>query len=231
MITLYSYPGLYGLADNNAFGLKVFALLRLSGTAFRHEHILDTRQAPHGQLPYIDDDGLLLGDSSAIVAHLLARHGLALDDGLTETQHMQAFCLNRVLDDLYWPMSYSRWKDDRYWPLFRAAMLDQNPTLTDVDMEGARAYNSERYRYQGIGRFPPEEAYRRGLDDLAAINGMLSEAPFLFGDHPTSADASIYGFIANILFYPIDTPLRDYVRSQPRMERHCRAVHRLVTQD
>ena len=29
MLTLYSYPGLFGVADNNAFGLKVFAVLRL----------------------------------------------------------------------------------------------------------------------------------------------------------------------------------------------------------
>ncbi len=110
MITLYSYPGLYGLADNNAFGLKVFALMRLAGMAFRHEHILDTRLAPHGQLPYVEDDGMILGDSSAIVAHLIERHGLGIDDGLTDAQRRQAFCINRILDDLYWPMSYSRWK-------------------------------------------------------------------------------------------------------------------------
>ncbi len=230
MITLYSYPGLYGLADNNAFGLKVFALMRLAGMAFRHEHILDTRLAPHGQLPYVEDDGMILGDSSAIVAHLIERHDLGIDDGLTDAQRRQAFCINRVLDDLYWPMSYSRWKDERYWPLFRAAMLDQNPTLTEADMERARAYNFERYRYQGIGRYPPDKAYRRGLDDLDLIAGMLDGAPFLFGDRPTSADASIYGFIANILFYPIDTPLRHYVCSRPLLEQHCRAVHQLVAQ-
>lgn len=204
--------------------------MRLAGMPFRHEHILDTRHAPHGQLPYVEDDDMVLGDSSAIVAHLIDRHGLSIDAALTPTQCRQTFCINRVLDDLYWPMSYSRWKDERYWPQFRAAMLDQNPTLTNADLEGARAYNFERYRYQGIGRYPPEEAYRRGLDDLALIDGMLGETPFLFGDRPTSADASVYGFLANILFYPIDTPLRDYVRSRPRMERHCHAVHHQVTQ-
>jgi hypothetical protein len=29
MITLYSYPTLFGVADNNGYGLKVFAFLRL----------------------------------------------------------------------------------------------------------------------------------------------------------------------------------------------------------
>ena len=31
MITLYSYPELFGVADNNGYGLKVFAFLRLNG--------------------------------------------------------------------------------------------------------------------------------------------------------------------------------------------------------
>jgi hypothetical protein len=46
MLTLYAYPQLYGLEDNNPFGLKVFAFLRLSGLSFEHRHVLDTRAAP-----------------------------------------------------------------------------------------------------------------------------------------------------------------------------------------
>ena len=53
MITLYSYPELFGVADNNGYGLKVFAFMRLAGVPFRHEHIFDASAAPRGQLPYI----------------------------------------------------------------------------------------------------------------------------------------------------------------------------------
>jgi hypothetical protein len=37
MLTLYSYPSLFGVADNNPFGLKVYAFLKLCGLAFHHE--------------------------------------------------------------------------------------------------------------------------------------------------------------------------------------------------
>ena len=57
MLTLYSYSELFGVADNNGYGLKVFAFLRLTGLPFRHEHIFDASSAPRGQLPYIVDDG------------------------------------------------------------------------------------------------------------------------------------------------------------------------------
>src|SRR4051794_41916116 len=68
MLTLFSYPGLYGLADNNPYGLKVYAFLRLCRLEFRHEHILDARAAPRGQLPYIVDEGDTVGDSGGIIA-------------------------------------------------------------------------------------------------------------------------------------------------------------------
>ncbi|MET3244319.1 hypothetical protein ABIE53_001064 [Burkholderia sp. OAS925] len=55
MLTLCSYPDLFGVADNNPFGLKVFAFMRLCGLAFEHSHVLDTSLAPRGQLPYLQD--------------------------------------------------------------------------------------------------------------------------------------------------------------------------------
>ncbi len=41
MLTLYSYPELFGVADNNGYGLKVYAFLRLTGLSFTHQHIFD----------------------------------------------------------------------------------------------------------------------------------------------------------------------------------------------
>jgi hypothetical protein len=53
MLTLFSYPDLFGVADNNPYGLKVFAFLKLCGLPFRHEHVFDTTNAPRAQLPYL----------------------------------------------------------------------------------------------------------------------------------------------------------------------------------
>ncbi|HEY6335899.1 MAG TPA: glutathione S-transferase family protein, partial [Alphaproteobacteria bacterium] len=50
MIALFSYPELFGVADNNPYGLKIFAFLRLCKLTFRHEHVLDAKSAPRGQL-------------------------------------------------------------------------------------------------------------------------------------------------------------------------------------
>jgi len=106
MITLYSYPELFGVADNNGYGLKVFAFLKLTGMPFVHQHIVDASAAPRGQLPYIEDDGETIGDSETIIAHLTRKYGLGIDGGLSQDQRDTDHLVTRMLDDLYWVMSY-----------------------------------------------------------------------------------------------------------------------------
>ena len=76
-----------------------------------------------------------------------------------------------MLDDLYWVMSYSRWKDERVWPLFRDAL---HPSLTEEGLSKAREFNFQRYYFQGIGRYEPEEACERGLADLEVLAHLRS---------------------------------------------------------
>ena len=228
MLTLYSYPELFGVADNNGYGLKVFAFLRLAGVSFRHEHIFDASAAPRGQLPYIIDDGETVGDSESIIAHVTSKYRVTLDAGLTAAQRDQNLLITRMLDDLYWVMSYSRWKDERYWPAFRDALMREHPSLTEAGLLKAREFNFQRYHYQGIGRYAPDAAYARGLADLAVLSRAITAGGYVHGPKPTSIDAGIYGFIANIWFFAIDTPLKAYVASQPNLVRLCEAIHEAV---
>ncbi|MEI9914875.1 MAG: glutathione S-transferase family protein [Methylovirgula sp.] len=228
MIVLYSYPTLFGVADNNGYGLKVFAFLRLVGLPFRHEHVFDASQAPRGQLPYIVDDGETIGDSNTIITHLISKYRLTIDSALNARERDLDLLVVRLLDDLYWVMSYSRWKDDRFWPIFSAALMREHPQLTDDDILKAREFNSKRYYFQGIGRYEPDAAYARGLADLGVLANLIKLNDYLHGAKPTSVDAAIYGFIANIHFYDIDTPLKEFVSARPVLVRHCEAIHEIV---
>jgi len=51
---------------------------------------------------------------------------------------------------------------------------------------------------------------------------------YLHGPKPSSIDAAIYGFIANIYFYEIDTPLKEFVASHLNLVRHCTAIHAAI---
>ncbi len=69
----------------------------------------------------------------------------------------------------------------------------------------------------------------RGLADLQAIAGLVPESGYVHGEQPTSVDAGLYGFIANIYFYDIDTPLKQFVEAHPSLVHHCRALHAAVS--
>jgi len=134
----------------------------------------------------------------------------------------------RLLDYLYWVMSYSRWKDDRYWPAFSAALIREHPSLTEDGLARAREFNFQRYHFQGIGRYAPDAAYARGLADLGVLADLIPIDGYLHGSEPTSVDAGICGFIANIFFYAIDTPLKQFVSSRKNLVHHCTELHETV---
>jgi hypothetical protein len=52
-----------------------------------------------------------------------------------------------MLDDLYWVMSYSRWKDDRYWSALRDALTREHPSLTREGLLKAREFDCQRYHF------------------------------------------------------------------------------------
>ena len=71
----------------------------------------------------------------------------------------------------------------------------------------------------------------RRLADLKVPADLVSIDAFVHGAQPTSIDASIYGFIANMLFYDIDTALKRCVQAHPQLVRHCHSIHARIGGD
>ena len=75
---------------------------------------------------------------------------------------------------------------------------------------------------------PRHAAYARGLADLGVLADLVPADGYVHGAQPTSIDAGIYGFIANIHCYDIETPLKRFVSSRQNLVRHCMAIHATV---
>src|ERR1700741_1358718 len=126
-----------------------------------------------------------VGDSETIIAYVTKKYGVMLDAKLSPAQRTTNLLVTRMLDDLYWVMSYSRWKDERYWHLFRDALLREHPSVNAEGLAKAKEFNAQRYYYQGIGRFDPDAAMARGLADLAAISALVPPHGFVHGGAPS----------------------------------------------
>ena len=69
MITLYGSGPNFGLPDASPFVTKAETLLRMSKLPFE-KALMSFSKAPKGKIPYIEDDGQLLGNSTLIRWHL-----------------------------------------------------------------------------------------------------------------------------------------------------------------
>lgn len=52
----------------------------------------------------------------------------------------------------------------------------------------------------------------------------LADKPFMLGAAPTSLDASAYAFLANLLWAPIDSPIRRHAQARPALEAYCQRM-------
>lgn len=220
---------MFGLPDNNPFGLKVDTFLRLAKIPYQTEYLIDASKAPREQFPYIVENGEAIGDSNQIINYLSKKYKVLLDAHLIEAQKKLQFLITRALDNhLYWVISYSRWQDDQNWPAFKAEFLNQVPQLTEKIMEQAREYNIRKYFFQGLGRYEPHEIYQSGIEDLQTINTLLADNNYLFGGDVHTIDACCYGFIAPIFYAEIDNPLRTFIIKESSLGQYADRMRKLL---
>jgi glutathione S-transferase len=85
MIKLFKYGPKFGLPDAGPFCFKAEMLLKLSGLAFEKQ-AGNRQKAPKGKLPFIDDDGTIVADSTFIQMHLEEKYGIDFEGGLSDAE-------------------------------------------------------------------------------------------------------------------------------------------------
>src|SRR6202000_3368828 len=71
----------FGLPEISPYVTKTEVQLKMAGLAYRKERATPT-DSPKGQVPFIDDDGERIADSTFIRAHIERKYGVDLDAGL-----------------------------------------------------------------------------------------------------------------------------------------------------
>ncbi len=225
MIKLYQFAPAFGLPNASPFCMKVETYLRMTGLPYETVNI-DLRKAPKGKAPYIEDAGRTVCDSGFIIEYLKATYGDPLDGKLSAEQRAISHVLRRMLEEnLYWPVLYSRWFEPQGWALTRPAFFGGMPAPLKwvVPALARRAIRQELWGH-GMGRHSREEIYAQGCADIDALAVWLGSRPFMVAEAPSSVDAVAYSFIANVLWAPLDSPLRQRTASHPQLDAYCRRM-------
>ena len=219
MITLYTFGPAFGLPDPSPFVIKAELLLKLSGLPYRKQRG-SMRTAPKGKLPYIDDDGTQVPDSTLIRLHLAERHGITLDQGLSAAQQALAWSVECLCSDhLYWCVVHERWMDDAVFARGPGVFFQRVPfLLRGMVIRMIRRKVRANLHGQGLGRFSPAERQRLLQLDIASLSALLGDQPYMLGAQPCWLDATVFAFLASALLANLgDTPSRQLVSQHPNL--------------
>jgi glutathione S-transferase len=210
MITLYSFGPYFGLPDASPFVLKAMTLLKLAGLRFVENHEGYSR-APKGKLPYIDDEGTIVADSTFIRFHIERKYGIDFDAGLSAEQRAAGWAIEKMLEEhLYWALVHARWMDDGNFARGPAQFFSGVPApIRGLVKSFVRRKIARSLRAQGMGRHSPEQIAELARRDIEALATLLGDKPCLFGEAPCAADATAFAFVAETLAPGLESPIRE----------------------
>jgi len=211
MLILYGFGPAFGLPAASPFAIKADVQLKMAGIPYTYGAGGIPQDGPKGKIPYIEDDGVRLGDTHFIRAHVERKYGVDLDAPLSTVERARAWAIERLLEDhLYWAMVHERWMNDANFAKGPASFFN---ALPDAVRDTARRETRERVKgtlhSHGLGRHSHEEILalaQRSLDSLAAE---LGDKPYLMGEELSGADATAFAFATSVLTPYFAGPLRD----------------------
>jgi len=209
MITLYTFGPAFDLPDPSPFVTKALMLLKLAGLPFTEDRS-GFRKAPKGKLPYIDDGGVIVADSTLIRFHIEKTYGFDFDKGLSKEQQATAWAVEKMCEDhLYWAMLDARWLDDANFAKGPALFFKRAPApIRPFVIRMVRGKVRKSLAAHGIGRHSQAEIDDLARRDIEALATLLGDKPCLLSQEPTGVDATAFAFIAGSLCKRFETKLR-----------------------
>lgn len=223
MITLYQFHGMWGLPNASPFCLKIETYLRMAEIPYEIRFVRDPRKSPKGKLPFVKIDEKLIPDSEIIIDYLKGKFGDVLDKNLNSEQKALSALLDDVFSErLYWIMLYMRWQVDAIWPLLRDTFFGDLSGFKRIFLPKLIRKNMQKSLYfQGTGRHSYDEVLQMGYKTLDAIASVLGEKKYFHGTELTSIDATAFGFLANIVWFPYDCNLKTHLHKHKNILFFC----------
>lgn len=218
-LRVFTFSADWGLPTTGPFALKLLSWMRLAGIAYEQTYQDDSRKGPLGKSPWIEHRGRRIGDSDVIIRYLSGAFGIPLDDGLNDR--------DRAIGDAFKTAFEERFHQVLEWELFvhpaGAVYIDSQaraklpPVVRGVVAASLKRHFARQLHARGIGRHPPATIADLGRAQIDMLSGFLGDRPFLFGDRPSLPDLAVFGQVAPLVSWPMQTPVAQYARSVPNV--------------
>jgi len=218
MITLYAFGPFSGLPDASPFVTKTMLLLKFAGLDYKEDRT-GYQRAPKGKLPFIDDAGTIVADSTFIRWHIEKSRGIDFDAHLTDEQRAIGWAVEKMCEEhLYWLVVRARWLDDANFTRGPARFFDSAPApIRPLVKWMVRRKIAKSAYLQGLSRHSDAEAAALARKDVETLATLLGDKPFLFNDQPSGVDATVFAFIASALWAGYESPIKEAALALPNL--------------
>jgi glutathione S-transferase len=224
MIILYGAGPGFGLPEMSPYVTKTEVQLQLAGLGYRKERAAPNL-SPKGQLPFVNDDGDLIADSTFIRAHVEQKYGIDLDDGLHPRQRAEAWAIERMLENHFgWTMIYTRWIMPENFTKGPANFFSGAPDHVRDDVQGRVA--GVLYG-MGVTRHAHDDITELGDRSLLALSEILADQRYLMGERPTGVDATAFALLAAVMTPFFESPLQARALGYPNLVGYVERMMRL----
>jgi glutathione S-transferase len=229
MIKLFQFAPTWGLMNASPFCMKVEVFLRLAQLPYETVSAMPMKM-PKGKLPVVELDGTRIADSQTIIEALQKRYGAQLPPNLRQPPQGAAHAVQRMLEEhSYFAALWMRWVDEAGWQITKPAFFADLPAPVRAVVPAlVRRSMRKVLKGQGLGRHTPSEIHARLNADLDALAQTLGADAFFGGAEPATLDAAVYACLANHLWAPFDTPVRQHALSLPTLVAYCARMEALV---
>jgi len=215
-IKLFQFPRMFAVPNLSPFCCKLETWLRIARIPYEIVATPDPRKGPKGKLPFIEDAGVRIADTSIIVDYLVKTRGVDPDARLDAAQRATALLVQRTLEEHYaFVLAYTHLVCEKGVQRTRARFDALPAIIRPLVARTVRERVKKILWQQGLLRHSDEEIIESAVRDWHAVLAVMSDGPFFFGHEPAGIDAIVFGALATSILTPIESPIRDFLRSQP----------------
>lgn len=209
-IYLVQFPRCGSIVSTSPFAIKLETWLRFTKLPYTNVSNEFTIGSVKGQIPFIELNGQQFADSQAVIEMLIEKYKIQIDAGLTERQQAEVRAFKVFIEEsLQRVVVYDR-SQDNTWFATPDGFIEN---LTGIKRYGFQYFVNGQIRKQlrdmlyaqGMGRNSPAEVDAIAKKNLTALSVLLGDKNYLYGDAPTTIDATLFGTLVSLYDPPLNS--------------------------
>uniref|UniRef100_A0A914ICK2 Superoxide dismutase n=1 Tax=Globodera rostochiensis TaxID=31243 RepID=A0A914ICK2_GLORO len=208
VVYLVQFPRTHIVPSPSPFALKLETWLRINGLKYRNVDNEFKKTSSKGQIPFIELNGRQFADSNLVMDHLRTNFKLPIDSRLSTYE--RALCRSFTVlieESLFRCLQYDRSIDigwiatENGWAVHLRGL--QKFLFQKFKVKKFQGFLKSVVMAQGYGRHSETEVEEIAKKDLIALSTFLGDKHFLFGEHPTTLDATLFGHLVQFTDVPL----------------------------